>query len=194
MKLKLFSFLLMAITAFPAFAQNSSSNIPDTMHIMRRVIMDGDTFFIYEFDKFIFKQFQSKEELEEYEKLVKRVKKVMPYAKLAAFRLQMMEDNLNQLKTKRAKKAYIKKTEQAIKDEFMEPLQEMYVEEGLLLLKLIHRETGQTTYEVLKNYRGNATLFFWSMVAAKYDADLDVTYDPIADYQIEFIIQSCNLE
>lgn len=191
---KLFAIIVILLTAGPLYAQTVQDNVPDTMVVMRRVIMDGDTFFIYEFDKFIFKQFQSKEEMEEYEKLVRRVKKVLPYAKLAAFRLQMMEDNLNQLKTKKAKKQYIKKTEEAIKDEFMETLQDMYVEEGLLLLKLIHRETGQTTYEILKNYRGSATLFFWSMVAAKYDADLDVTYDPIADYQIEFIIKSCKLE
>jgi hypothetical protein len=166
----------------------------DTIHIVKRIVMDGDTFFIYEFDEFIYQEFESKEELEEYERLVKRVKKVLPYAKLAAFRLQMMEDNLNQLKTKKARKEYIKRTEKAIKDEFMQPLKDMYVEEGKLLLKLIHRETGQTTYEILKNYRGSATTFFWSMVASKYDAKLDVTYDPIADYKIEFIIKSAKLE
>ena len=169
-------------------------HVPDSMKIVRKVVMDGDTFFVYEFDEFIFKEFTSKEEREQYLKLVRRVKKVMPYAKLAAFRLQMMEDNLNQIRGKRARKRYIKETEAAIKEEFMGHLKNLYVEEGKLLLKLIHRETGNTTYEILKKYRGNANTFYWGMLAKTYNADIKVEYDPIEDYWIEYIIKSLKLE
>ena len=169
-------------------------HVPDSMKIVRKVVMDGDTFYVYEFDEVIFQEFRSKEERAEYLKLVRRVKKVMPYAKLAAFRLQMMEDNLNQIKGRRARKKYIKETEKAIKEEFMSQLRNLYVEEGKLLLKLIHRETGNTTYEILKQYRGSATTFYWGMIAKTYDADIKVEYDPIEDYWIEYIIKSLNLE
>ncbi|MBR9860100.1 DUF4294 domain-containing protein [bacterium] len=182
--------LIVLISATDLMAQSAK----DSIKIVRRVVMDGDTFYVYEFDEYIHKEFLSKEELEEYEKLVKRVKKVLPYAKLAAFRLQMMEDNLNQLKTKRAKRKYIKETEEAIKKEFMGQLKNLYVEEGKLLLKLIHRETGNTTYEILKKYRGSASTFYWGLLASYYDADIEVTYDPIKDYQIEYIIKSAKLE
>lgn len=167
---------------------------PDSTIIMRKVIMDGDTFFVYTFDEFVLKQFETQEEKNDYLKLVRDVKHVMPYAKLAAFRLQMMEDNLQQLQSKKARKEYIKATEDAILDEFKSSLQNMTVTQGKLLIKLIHRETGNTTYEILKKYRGSASTMFYGMWAKLYDAKIDVEYDPIEDYLIEYIIKNANLE
>ncbi len=162
--------------------------------LMRKVYMDGDTFFLYTFDEFILKEFESKKEKNSYLRLVRDVKKVMPYAKLAAFRLQMMDDNLNQMPTNRAKKKYIKDTEDAIKDEFIKQLKSLTVSQGKLLIKLIHRETGNTTYEILKQYRGSASTLFYGLWAKMYNANIDVKYDPIADHQIEYIIKNANLE
>ena len=112
---------------------------PESAVILRRVYMDGDTFYVYSFDEFILKEFNNKEEQEAYLTLVRNVKKVMPYAKLAAFRIQMMEDNLNQLTSKKAKKKYIKATEDAIKEEFISQLKTLTSSQGKLLIKLIHR-------------------------------------------------------
>ncbi len=189
--MRLIQSIFLIVMASQLFAQ---VEVPDSMKIVRKVVMDGDTFYVYEFDELIFQEFTSKEERTEYLKLVRRVKKVLPYAKLAAFRLQMMEDNLNQIKGRRAKKKYIKETEKAIKEEFMSQLKNLYVEEGKLLLKLIHRETGNTTFEILKQYRGSATTFYWGMLAKTYNANIKVEYDPIEDYWIEYIIKSLNLE
>ena len=187
-------FIITCIALVIGIAANAQVIVPDSMKIVRKVVMDGDTFYVYEFDEIIIKEFTSAEEKAAYLKLVRRIKKVMPYAKLAAFRLQMMEDNLNQLTTKKARKKYIKETEKAIKEEFMSTIKNLYVEEGKLLLKLIHRETGNTTYEILKKYRGNATTFYWGMLAKTYSADIKVEYDPIEDYWIEYIIKSLKLE
>ncbi|PCJ63540.1 MAG: hypothetical protein COA58_16305 [Bacteroidetes bacterium] len=166
----------------------------DSAMILRKVYMDGDTFYVYSFDEFILKEFNSKDEKEAYLKLVRNVKKVMPYAKLAAFRLQMMEDNLNQLSSKKAKKKYIKATEDAIKVEFIAQLKKLSSSQGKLLIKLIHRETGNTTYEILKKYRGSASTMFYGMWAKMYNADIDTKFDPIEDYQIEHIIKNAKLE
>ena len=166
----------------------------DSAVILRKVYMDGDTFYVYTFDEFILKEFNSKDEQAAYLKLVRNVKKVMPYAKLAAFRLQMMEDNLNQLSSRRAKKKYIKATEDAIMDEFKEQLKKLSKSQGKLLIKLIHRETGNTTYEILKKYRGSASTMFYGMWAKMYNADIDTKFDPIEDYQIEHIIKNAKLE
>lgn len=184
----LFGFLLIA---FSSSAQLASA---DSAVIMRKMFMDGDTFYVYSFDEFILKEFETNEEKEAYLKLVRNVKKVMPYAKLAAFRLQMMEDNLNQLTSKRAKKKYIKATEDAIKEEFISQLKKLTVSQGKLLIKLIHRETGNTTYEILKKYRGSASTMFYGMWAKMYNADIDTKYDPIEDFQIEYIIKNAKLE
>ena len=98
--------LLIIVISQIAYAQNNEES--DTSMILRKVVMDGDTFYLYSFNQFTLKEFNSKKDRDAYIKLVRNVKKVMPYAKLAAFRLQMMDDNLNQLPSKRAKKKYIK--------------------------------------------------------------------------------------
>ena len=175
-----------------SFSQNFEKS--DSSMILRKVVMDGDTFYLYSFNQFILKEFNSKKDRDAYIKLVRNVKKVMPYAKLAAFRLQMMDDNLNQLPTKRFKKKYIKSTEDAIKDEFIGQLKKLTISQGKLLIKLIHRETGNTTYEILKQYRGSASTMFYGIWARMYNANIDTKYDPIKDYQIEYIIKNAKLE
>ncbi len=175
-----------------SFSQNFEKS--DSSMILRKVIMDGDTFYLYSFNQFILKEFNSKKDRDAYIKLVRNVKKVMPYAKLAAFRLQMMDDNLNQLPSKRSKKKYIKATEDAIKDEFIGQLKKLTISQGKLLIKLIHRETGNTTYEILKQYRGSASTMFYGIWARMYNANIDTKYDPIKDYQIEYIIKNAKLE
>ncbi|MEJ6751146.1 MAG: DUF4294 domain-containing protein [Bacteroidia bacterium] len=181
----------LVMVSLPSMAQTKD---PESAVILRRVYMDGDTFYVYSFDEFILKEFNNKEEQEAYLKLVRNVKKVMPYAKLAAFRIQMMEDNLNQLTSKKAKKKYIKATEDAIKEEFISQLKTLTSSQGKLLIKLIHRETGSTTYEILKKYRGSASTMFYGLWAKMYKADIDTKFDPIEDYQIEYIIKNAKLE
>jgi hypothetical protein len=167
---------------------------PDSVILVRWEVHNGDTMLVHTFDEFILKELNGKEARERYLKLVRNIKKTLPYAKLAAFRLQMMEDNLNLLTTKRAKTKYLKATEKAIKEEFIEQLKNMTVSQGKLLIKLIHRETGKNTYEILKGYRGNVTTFYWNTMAKFYNADLKDEFDPIEDYQIEYIIKTYKLE
>lgn len=174
----------------PVLAQRNT----DSIIVVRREIYGGDTILVHTFDEFILRELDGEESREKYLKLVHNVKKALPYAKLAAFRLQMMEDNLHLLTTKRAKEKYIKETEKAIKEEFMGQLKNLHVSQGKLLIKLIHRETGKNTYEILKGYRGSASTFYWSTLAKFYDADLRDEFDPIEDYQIEYIIKMYKLE
>lgn len=166
----------------------------DSIIIVRKEVFNGDTIIVQTLDEFILKELNGDESREKYLKLVYNVKKTLPYAKLAAFRLQMMEDNLNLLTTKKAKDKYIKETEKAIKEEFMSQLKELHISQGKLLIKLVHRETGKNTYEILKGYRGSATSFYWNTFAKFYNADLRDEFDPIEDYQIEYIIKAYKLE
>jgi ABC-type transporter MlaC component len=184
-------FTILAVMGMSVLAQDVD---PSKLKILRKVVMDGDTFLVYSFDEFVLKEFQTDAERLAYLKLVRNIKVVMPYAKLAAFRLQMMEDNLNQIKSKKERKKYTKEMETAIKEEFMETLKKFNVSQGKLLLKLIHRETGKSTFEILKKYRGSATTFYWGTLAKFYNASIKVEFDPIEDYHIEYIIKNLNLE
>jgi hypothetical protein len=195
-EIKLLLSILIALFSIDAFGQiDTTEEIGlDTGDIVRIEIDGRDTIFAFEFEEFLFKDFSTPEGREAYRILVYNVRKAMPYAKLAAFRLQMMEDNLQLLSTEKEKNKYIKETEKAIKEEFMSSLKLFTKSQGKLLLKLIHRETGKTTYDILKGYRGSAETFYWSAFAKFYDANLKDEYDPILDYQIEMIVKKYNLE
>src|SRR5688500_16224745 len=110
--------------------------------IVRFEVIDGDTFPIYVFDEVILKELRDTVEEKKYLRLVRDIKVTLPYAKLAAFRLQVMDDNLRMLKTERERKKYARKTEKAVKEQFLEDLKKLTINQGKLLIKLIHRETG----------------------------------------------------
>lgn len=201
---KFLIFLSIALFGLTSTAQTKDSIISkpgyidlDSIHVVRIVIdtITNDTFFVYEFEEVALADFATQEQRDAYLRLVYNVKKVMPYAKLAAFRLQMIEDNLHLITDPKAKAKYIKETEKGIKDEFMEYFKNnISRSQGFILIKLIHRESGKTTFEILKGYRGNVETFYWSAFAKLYSADLKSEYDAILDYQIEMIIDRYNLE
>ena len=202
MKRLLFTLSILASLTFLGKAQSDSTKTEtkkvnlDSVEVVR-VIVDsasGDTLLFYRFEELVMKDFSTPEQKEAYIRLKYNVKKVMPYAKLAAFRLQMMEDNLHLISDPKAKEKYIKETEKALKEEFIETMKNFSRSQGLLLLKLIHRETGKTTYEILKGYRGSVETFYWGAFAKMYNASLKVEYDPILDYQLDMIIKAQNLE
>lgn len=193
-----FTFIVCLVGIFTSVAQTDSAKkswgIVEDGDIVRIAIDGKDTIWVYDFEEVVIKDFSTPEGKEAYRRLVYNVRKTLPYAKLAAFRLQMMEDNLQLLTNERERNQYIKATEKAIKEEFMATLKLFTRSQGKLLIKLIHRETGKTTYEILKYYRGSAETFYWSAFAKINDASLRVEYDPILDYQIEMIIKQYKLE
>ncbi len=131
---------------------------------------------------------------EEYKKLKRRVKKVMPFAKMAAYKMQVMEDNLSLKKGKKERKRYVKECEESLKQMYMDQLKNLSIEEGKVLMKLIYRETGKTTWQIMKSYRGGAEALMWQAFGTVYGHDMKVEYDPVIDYQIENIIRVEDLE
>lgn len=161
---------------------------------MTFAIINGDTVKLILLDEVIKTASLSDEEKMKYARLVRAVQKAIPYAKLAAYRLQMMEDKLALLTTDRAKRKYIKQCEKAIKEEFTESLKNLTREQGRVLMKLISRETGSTTWEIMKRFRGDFSAFFWQSFSKLYDLDMKESYDPAMDWQIENIIKIYGLE
>lgn len=200
--MKLFFLLILSFTNIVLNAQSNDSRDPinkDTVIIRTRSfvkigyeIEGKDTLPVYLLNKFNFNtnSTKTKAQKDAFVNLNKWVRKALPYAKMAAFRLQMMEDNLCLLKSEKEKKKYIKECEKAIKKQFMDDLKNMYVEEGRILLKLIHRETGKTTFDIMKDYGGALETLFFQAMAKSYNTSMKVTYDPVIDYQIEEIIKS----
>lgn len=186
--------LLIVFTIFGINSLMAQDTTKRKTRLVRYEVVDGDTFPVYTFDEIILRDLRDPEAYQKYLRLVRNVKKTLPYAKLVAFKLQMIEDNLNQLKTKRAKDKYIKQHEKALKEDFTKQLENLSVTQGLLLMKLIHRETGMTTYDILKHYRGSMRAMMWQSFAKMYGSNTKDTYDPVEDYQIEHIIRSLEIE
>ncbi|MEK0420932.1 MAG: hypothetical protein RLZZ161_783 [Bacteroidota bacterium] len=170
----------------------SRLNAQDTLG--RWIVVDGDTIDNKTMDPVLVSAGMNEEGRKAYQRLKKRVKKVMPYAKMAAYKMRVMEDNLAQKKNKRERKRYIKECEESLKEMYMNQLKDLSIDDGKILMKLIHRETGKTTWEIMKNYRGGAEAFFWQAFGTVYGHDMKVEFDPVTDFRIENIIRIEKLE
>ncbi len=134
--------------------------------------------------------FKNDAERRQYYRLVYNVKKVYPYAALAGVKLGELNEHYLSLKTDKERKAYSKKVEEELKSEFEGELKKLTITQGRILLRLVDRETGNTTYEILKDFRGSMSAFFWQTVARVFGSNLKSTYDPTKgeDKTIEQII------
>ncbi len=126
-----------------------------------------------------------------YRRLVRNVKKAYPYAVVANLRLKQLDRELANLDSKRDQKAFMKEKEKEIMEEFQDELKRLTISQGIILVKLIDRETGNTSYEVIKDIRGGLTAFFWQGIARIFGNDLKLQYDPEGkDKVIEDIIMA----
>ncbi len=180
--------LLFLTTCFFAHAQKQ-----DSVTVVTR-IQDGDTIKVIELDPILISVGMDEDQRKAYELLKWRVKQVMPYAKLAAYRMRTMEDKLATIKGKRERKKFIRECEESLKELFKENLKQLSIEQGKILMKLIHRETGQTTWEIMKKYRGGTEALIWQSFGAVYGHNMKSEFDPVLDYQIENIIRVEKLE
>ncbi len=134
-------------------------------------------------------KFRSKKEYRKYSRLVRNIKKTLPYARLAARKLHEIDNHMQTLKTDKERKAYLKEAEKKLFADFEQPLRHLTVSQGLLLIRLIDRETGDTSYNLIKEYKSGFAAFFWQSVARLFGSNLKADYDPDGDEKmIEHII------
>lgn len=128
-------------------------------------------------------------------RLERIIAKVYPIAQDAKRTLKGMERELSQLKTKKEQKKYIESIEKELKKKYGPVLMRMTTSEGIVLLKLIDRETGDTSYQLVKEFRGGFSAFFWQNIARLFSVNLKSTYDAEGeDSVIEYYIQKYELE
>lgn len=167
--------------------QNNSDK--DTLIITRTVIVDGDTIpnvsieEVVIFPRLVFK---SRYRERRYRKLIRDVKRAYPYAIYAKNKLDQMEHEFQNLTTEKERKKYIKTIEKQLTDEFGNELKKLTITQGRILLKLIDRETGNTSYVLLKDLRGTVSAVFWQTIARLFGSDLKSQYDPQGD---DFLVE-----
>lgn len=137
-------------------------------------------------------KFNSREERIRYVILRRKTLKVYPYAKLASERLDSMNARMAKLKRNRDKKRYTKYVQKYIEGEFSDELKKLSRTEGQILVKLIHRQTGQTAFDLVKELRSGWRAFWYNTTANMFDISLKREFDPTnveEDYLIEDILQ-----
>jgi len=129
--------------------------------------------------------------IEEWTRLRNAVYVTYPYARTAGILMNDINAQISQMKTKKEKKAYIKSREKELKDQFADPLSNLSVYQGKVLMKLINRETGNNCYEIVKEYRGGVTARLYQTVAFFFGSSLKQEWDvnDKVDRQIESIVQ-----
>jgi hypothetical protein len=123
--------------------------------------------------------------------LQNRVLKVYPYAKITAERLTALNRGMANLKTEREKKKYFKIVENYLTNEFEAKLKKLSRKQGQILVKLIHRQTGTSTYDLIADLKSGWKAFWSNTTARVFDINLKSKYDPYnnnEDYLIESIL------
>ena len=153
----------------------------DNSVVTRAVVEGADTIPIIELPEVLVYERRDFEYLylkRRYRRMIRNIKKAYPYAQIAGIKLKEMDDHLAKLNSEKEQKAYINQAEKEIMDQFEKQVKRLTVTQGIILVKLIDRETGRTSYQVIKELKGGFTAFFWQGIARIFGNNLKTEYDP----------------
>ncbi len=124
-----------------------------------------------------------------YERLVYNIKRVYPYSLVVREKLAQVNYELERIPDDREKKKYLRDIEKDVFREYEDDVRKLTITQGRLLLKLIDRETRNTSFILIQQYRGNFSASFWQAVARVFGTNLKEEYDPAGeDALIERIV------
>ncbi|OFY87061.1 MAG: hypothetical protein A3F72_17815 [Bacteroidetes bacterium RIFCSPLOWO2_12_FULL_35_15] len=178
---KLYIFFL--LFPFLSIAQKDVTQglvLPVTPVLVRAVVYEGDTIPYVTLSPVICSSdrvFKNKRQKASWDRLKYNVKIVYPYAILAAAKLKEYDKILAQIPDEKDRLYFTKLAEKQLKEQFGEELKNLTITQGRILIKLIDRETGATTYKVVKSMRGSFSAFMWQGVAVMFNSSLKEEYD-----------------
>ncbi len=166
--------------------------ISDSIAKKEVVVEDNDTILdepVQLEEVIVYRQKLSPEDKKAFLLLQNRVFKVYPFAKTAADRLTILNKNMDKLQTNKEKRKYFKIVEDYIENEFTGQLKKLSRKQGQILVKLIHRQTGFTTFELIKDYKSGWKAFWSNNTARLFDINLKTKYVPY-DVNEDFLIET----
>ncbi len=168
------------------FSQNPEKKLSiDEFYIIRNDSLTIPLDEILLLDK---RDFKSKKERRYYYWYYKKVQRAYPFARLASDTLVGINKELEGIKSKRKRKKKIKDIQQYMEGEFSDQLKKLTRTEGRILIKLIHRQTGETMYELIKEYRSGWKAFWYNSTANMFRLSLKKEYVP-TDEALDFIVE-----
>ena len=187
---------LLFITA-KAWGQNDSvksrnDSLPDRFYLLQEVERNGVTMPEIEIKEVTINARPSRarrSEYRQYERLIANIKKVYPYALMVREKLTQVNEELKNIPDKERKR-YLKEVEKDVFGEYEDDIRDMTISQGRILIKLIDRETQNTSYTLIREYRGKFSAAFWQGIARFFGTNLKEEYDPYGeDALIEAIIK-----
>lgn len=153
---------------------------PKHGYLVYLAVIDGDTMPLIRLRTITIippRVFKNERERRRYTRLIRNLKKALPYAKIAQTKLLVINQNLEKIPKKNDRKKYLKQQERIMKKQYGPELKNLTISQGRLLIKLIDRETNNTSYELIKQFRGSFSAFVWQSVARVFGENLKDEYN-----------------
>jgi len=185
-------FILFFIVHF-SFLTSAQEVYKDTI-INDMIVIRGDSL-VFNLDEIVLLSkfnFKTTKEKRYYYWYWKKVHNAYPYAKLASERLTQLNEQLEKIRSKRKRKKHTKKIQKYMEGEFTDKLKKMTRTEGRILIKLLHRQTGVTAFDLVKEYRSGWKAFWYNTTANVFKLSLKNEYNPEnepLDFLVEDILQ-----
>ncbi len=186
-------FVFMLLESFTVFAQDTLNPSPLSKKIVVFAKVEhGDTIPIVQLPEvkvYALRVFEGKRDIKSIQRMIYNVKKAYPYARLAGIKLHEYEGILAAAKTDSERRKLMRQAENELNDQFGNDLKDLTFTQGKILLKLIDRETGEISYDLVKELRGGLRAVFYQGFARLWGYNLKVHYDPEGeDELIESIV------
>lgn len=178
--------ILLFIFPFLLFSQNDKKKQSlEDFYIIRNDSLTIPLDEVVIFDK---RHFNSKKEQRYYYWYFKKVHKAYPFARIASDTLVEINEQLAGIKSNKKRKRKIKKIQEYMEGEFSDQLKKLTKTEGRILIKLVHRQTGETMYELIKEYRSGWKAFWYNSTANMFRLSLKKEYNP-SEEALDFIVE-----
>ncbi len=172
--------LFYLLVSLKMLAQETTPEHTPEGYLVYATIVNGDTMpliYLREITVFPPRIFNNKWEAARYSKLVRNIKIVLPYAKFAQTKWTLIQMQMQKLNTQEEKNEFLKIAEKQLRKDFEQEIRNLTMTQGRLLIKLIDRETGKTSYELIKELKGSFNAFFYQQIARLFGENLKDEFD-----------------
>ncbi|RYG31037.1 MAG: DUF4294 domain-containing protein, partial [Chitinophagaceae bacterium] len=177
-------FLLLIVLFSALWSKKAACQSPKDTILVAMVVYNGDTIEAKTLEnvRLYARMTQAQRKAAaKYNRLRNAVYVTYPYARRAGAVMNDMNEKMENITAKHKRKEYIRSREKELKKEFTDPITNLSVYQGKVLMKLINRETGNNCYEIIKEYKGAVTARFYQTVAFFFNSNLKQSYDADTD-------------
>ncbi len=185
--------ILLIVAGIFATCVTAWAQVPTDGRVLQALVVNGDTIPMVNLPETkVFAQWKPRDRRQaiKYDKLTRNVVRVYPYARMTRELLLEYERDLSRIERHHDQELYVKLAEAELRAEFEAEVKGLTMSQGRVLVKLIDRETGRSSYALVKDLKGSFNAVVWQGMARLFGQDLKATYDGDGeDLMIEVIVR-----